>query len=82
MVLPPGVNKSTGLSMALDAIELSPLNVMAIGDAENDHAFLTVSSCAVAVANALDAVKATADVVTLADHGAGVVEVIDILLFR
>ena len=80
MVLPPGVNKSTGLSKALDVMELSPLNVIAIGDAENDHAFLTVGGCAVAVANALDVVKATADLVTLADHGAGVVEVIDILL--
>jgi hydroxymethylpyrimidine pyrophosphatase-like HAD family hydrolase len=63
MVLPPGVNKATGLAAALDALEVSPLNVLAIGDAENDHAFLTASGCAVAVANALDAVKDTADVV-------------------
>jgi hydroxymethylpyrimidine pyrophosphatase-like HAD family hydrolase len=80
MVLPPGVNKATGLAAALEALELSPLNVLAIGDAENDHAFLTASGCSVAVANALDAVKATADRVTQADHGAGVAEVIDILL--
>ena len=80
MVLPPGINKATGLSAALDALELSPLNVIAIGDAENDHAFLTASGCSVAVANGLDAVKNTADLVTAADHGAGVVEVIDSLL--
>ena len=80
MVLPPGINKATGLSAALDALELSPLNVIAIGDAENDHAFLTASGCSVAVANGLDAVKNTADLVTAADHGAGVVEVIDTLL--
>ncbi|MDP3747464.1 MAG: HAD family hydrolase [Phenylobacterium sp.] len=80
MVLPPGVNKATGLTAALQALDLSPLNVIAIGDAENDHAFLTASGCAVAVANALDAVKATADLVTRADHGAGVAEVIDVLL--
>ena len=80
MVLPPGVNKATGLAAALDALKLSPLNVLAIGDAENDHAFLTASGCAVAVANALDAVKATADMVTAADHGAGVMETIDALL--
>ena len=53
MVLPPGINKATGLAAALDALGLSPLNVLAIGDAENDHAFLTASGCAVAVANAL-----------------------------
>jgi hydroxymethylpyrimidine pyrophosphatase-like HAD family hydrolase len=80
MVLPPGINKATGLAAALQALELSPLNVLAIGDAENDHAFLTASGCAVAVANALDAVKETADVVTSADHGAGVIETIDALL--
>jgi hypothetical protein len=80
MVVPPGVNKATGLAAALDALELSPLNVLAIGDAENDHAFLTTSGCAVAVANALPAVKETADVVTAATHGAGVIETIDALL--
>lgn len=80
MVLPPGVNKATGLAAALEALDLSPLNVLAIGDAENDHAFLTASGCSVAVANALDAVKATADVVTAADHGAGVTEIIEALL--
>src|SRR6185312_7046286 len=80
MVLPPGVNEATDLSAALDALALSALNVIAIGDAENDHAFLTASGCSVAVANALDAVKQTADLVTVADHGAGVAEVIDGLL--
>ncbi|WP_312166790.1 HAD family hydrolase [Phenylobacterium sp.] len=80
MVLPPGVNKATGLAAALEALRLSPLNVVAIGDAENDHAFLTACGCSVAVANALDAVKATAALVTSADHGAGVAQAIDALL--
>jgi len=80
MVLPPGVNKATGLAAALEALELSPLNVLAIGDAENDHALLTASGCSVAVANALEAVKGTADIVTKGDHGKGVVETIDALL--
>jgi HAD superfamily hydrolase (TIGR01484 family) len=80
MVLPPGVNKATGLAAALDTLELSPINVLAIGDAENDHAFLTASGCAVAVSNALKAVKDTADVIAAGDHGAGVVEAIDTLL--
>ncbi|HRO59566.1 MAG TPA: HAD family hydrolase [Burkholderiaceae bacterium] len=80
MVLPPGVNKATGLAAALDELGLSPLNVVAIGDAENDNALLQASGCAVAVANALDSVKKTADIVTCGDHGAGVVEAIDALL--
>ena len=40
MVLPSGVNKATGLAAALSELGLSPHNVVGVGDAENDHAFL------------------------------------------
>src|SRR5262245_64259122 len=80
MVLPPGVDKATGLAAALEALELSPLDAVGVGDAENDLALLRASGCSVAVANALDSVKEIADVVTTADHGAGVSEAIDALL--
>jgi hypothetical protein len=40
MVLPVGINKASGLAAALARLQLSPLNVVGIGDAENDHAFL------------------------------------------
>jgi hydroxymethylpyrimidine pyrophosphatase-like HAD family hydrolase len=40
MVLPAGVSKASGLEAALALLELSPHNVVGIGDAENDHAFL------------------------------------------
>ena len=40
MVLPSGVNKATGLAAALEELRLSAHNVVGIGDAENDHAFL------------------------------------------
>jgi HAD superfamily hydrolase (TIGR01484 family) len=80
MVLPSGVNKATGLARALEALELSAHNAVGIGDAENDHAFLGACECAVAVANALESVKLRADLVTQADHGAGVVELIDRLI--
>ena len=42
MVLPSGVNKATGLDAALDELGLSPHNVVGVGDAENDHAFLAL----------------------------------------
>lgn len=80
MILPPGVNKASGLAAGLEALRLSPLNVLGVGDAENDHAFLTACGCAVAVSNALDAVKETADLVTASDHGAGVAEAIAALI--
>jgi HAD superfamily hydrolase (TIGR01484 family) len=80
MVLPSGVNKATGLAAALEELGLSPHNVVGVGDAENDHAFLAFCECAVAVANALPTLKERADYVTSGDHGAGVVELIDKLI--
>jgi len=80
MILPSGVNKGTGLRVALDELGLSPHNSLGIGDAENDHAFLGICECGVAVANALPAIKDHADVVTAGASGAGVEEIIDKLL--
>jgi HAD superfamily hydrolase (TIGR01484 family) len=73
MVLPSYVNKASGLGQALDRLGLSPYNVVGIGDAENDQAFLSSCGCAVAVANALPSVKEKVDFI-VADHGAGVIE--------
>jgi hydroxymethylpyrimidine pyrophosphatase-like HAD family hydrolase len=80
MVLPTSVDKATGLRAALDELGLSPPSVVAIGDAENDQAFLAMCGCGVAVANALDALKAGAAYVTRGEAGAGVREVIDELI--
>ena len=80
MVLPAGVNKATGLRAALAELNMSPHNAVGVGDAENDHAFLNICECAVAVANALPALKEKADIVTFADHGTGVAELIDEML--
>lgn len=80
MILPPGINKATGLKAALEELRLSPHNVVGIGDAENDHSFLHVCECAVAVENALPMLKQRADFVTTRDHGAGVIELIDEML--
>ena len=77
MILPSGVNKATGLAAALEELGLSPHNVIGVGDAQNDHAFLRMVGYGVAVANALPEVKETADHVTEDARGAGVVELID-----
>jgi hypothetical protein len=76
MCLPPGINKASGLKAALEELKLSPHNVVGIGDAENDQAFLSACGCSVAVANALQAVKDAADLKTTASRGAGVAELI------
>jgi HAD superfamily hydrolase (TIGR01484 family) len=80
MVLPSGVNKATGLAVALEQLALSPHNVAGIGDAENDHAFLSLCEFAAATANAIPTLKERADWVTKSTHGRGVVELIDQVL--
>ncbi len=80
MVLSSGVNKQTGLKAALAELCLSAHNVVGIGDAENDHVFLSACECGVAVANALQSLKERADFVTQADHGKGVAELIGEIL--
>lgn len=80
MVLPSGVNKASGLRAALDELGLSPHNTVGVGDAENDHIFLGMCECSVAVANALPSLKERADYVTAASHGQGVEELIEKLL--
>jgi hydroxymethylpyrimidine pyrophosphatase-like HAD family hydrolase len=80
MVLPSGTNKATGLKFALAELGLSLHNVVGVGDAENDHAFLAISECGAAVGNALPALKARSDWVSQRSHGAGVEELIEQLL--
>lgn len=80
MVLPPNVNKAYGLLAALGELGLSPHNVVAIGDAENDHALLQLAEYSAAVANAVPALKKVADRTTEKSHGDGVVELIRDLL--
>ena len=76
MVLPAGVNKGTGLAAAAADLELAEANIVGVGDAENDHAFLHACGCAAAVANALPAVKEAADVVLAGERGEGVSELV------
>ena len=77
MILPSGINKATGLAAALQDLRLSPHNVVGVGDAENDHAFLQACGCSVAVDNAIPAVKDTANLVMRGARGKGVEQLID-----
>ena len=80
MVLPSGTTKRTGLAAALEDMRLSPHSVVGVGDAENDHTFLSFCECAVSVANALPSLKARSDWVTPSAEGKGVEELVDRIL--
>ncbi len=73
MIVPAGVTKGTGLSAALAGLGISPHDAAGIGDAENDHSLLNACEIGVAVANAVPALKAHADLVLAEPAGRGVV---------
>jgi hypothetical protein len=79
-VLPSGVIKATGRKRALEELQLAVHNIVAIGDSENEHAFIDASECAVAVANGVPSLREHADFVTSAPADAGVLQVIAVLL--
>src|SRR5690606_18773180 len=80
MVLPAGVNKASGLEFALRKLGLSAHEVVAVGDSENDSSFLERSECAATVANGVPSIRKLADIVTRAENGAGLAELIDELI--
>ncbi len=76
MVLPPGATKGSGLERLLALCGLSPRNVAAFGDAENDLSMLTLAEVSVAVGDAVPAVIETADVLAKASGPQGVLEIL------
>lgn len=80
MIVPQGTTKATGLAAALGEAHVSPRQVVAIGDAENDVPLLDYCGLGVAVANAVPALRKHADIVTTGQYGKGVAEIIDRLL--
>jgi hydroxymethylpyrimidine pyrophosphatase-like HAD family hydrolase len=80
MALPSDITKATGLAPALAALGVPAEQTVGVGDAENDQAFLRMCGVAAAVDNALPSVKAIAQVVTTGARGAGVVELLAMML--
>ena len=76
MALPSGVTKASGLDAALRQLKVPWEEVVGVGDAQNDEAFLKRCGWSIAVANALPALKSSVDVVTRLPEGAGVVELV------
>ena len=80
MVLPSGVNKASGLTCALEELDIDPADVAGVGDAENDQSLLQYCGVGAAVGNALQSLKDHADLVLAGRHGAGVAELIERIL--
>jgi hydroxymethylpyrimidine pyrophosphatase-like HAD family hydrolase len=82
MILPSGLNKSTGLAAALAELNLSEHNTVGVGDGENDHALLAFCELGVAVSDAIPTLREGADLVTALPSSRGVEELIEQLLLN
>lgn len=77
MILPPGATKGAGLERLLALCGYSPRNLVSFGDGENDLSLLRLGEVGVAVADAVPALKAVADLVTTRPGPAGVLEALE-----
>jgi hypothetical protein len=71
-VMPPGTSKGAALRALLKELGISPAEVMALGDAENDIEMIEFAGLGVAVANAEPAVKRVAKHITASNDDDGV----------
>jgi len=74
------VNKGVGLHQIAQYLHIDANQTMAIGDTENDIEILKAATVGVAMANATDAVKEIADVITLSNENDGVAVMLNQLL--
>jgi Cof subfamily protein (haloacid dehalogenase superfamily) len=79
-LLPLGLTKATGLSLAARRLGLKPADTLAFGDMPNDIPMLTWACHGVAMANAHEDLKAVADEVTASNEDDGIAVVLERLL--
>lgn len=74
-LLPSGANKGSGLLKLAELLGISRARVVAVGDNENDLEMIKAAGTGVAVANAVEEVKAEADYITV-DHNSDAIAAI------
>lgn len=75
-ILPPKVNKGTGVARLLEHLAVSPRSALALGDAENDVEMLRLAGIGVAMGNAQPAALDAADVVVASNVDDGVAQAV------
>ncbi|WP_405778951.1 Cof-type HAD-IIB family hydrolase [Streptomyces sp. NBC_00859] len=79
-ILPLGLNKARGLSLAARRLKVTAADTIAFGDMPNDIPMFGWAAHGVAMANAHDALKAVADEVTTSNEDDGIAVVLERLL--
>ncbi|XP_074286961.1 endoribonuclease YBEY, chloroplastic isoform X2 [Silene latifolia] len=75
-LVPHGTSKGNGVQLLLDHLGVTPNEIMAIGDGENDIEMLKLATLGVALSNGSDKTKAVADVIGVSNDEDGVADAI------
>ncbi|KAJ4952868.1 hypothetical protein NE237_029700 [Protea cynaroides] len=75
-IVPPGTSKGSGVRMLLDHLGVTPEEIMAIGDGENDVEMLELASLGVALSNGSEKAKSVANVIGCSNDEDGVADAI------
>lgn len=81
-ILPKGIDKAKSLEKLLEILGCSREELMACGDGYNDLTMIKYAGMGVAMANARDEVKESADYVTVSNDEDGVAEVVDKFILK
>jgi len=79
-VIPKIINKGQGIRDICQVLGITPAEVIAFGDAENDIPMLKAAGMGVAMGNATEAVKQAADMVTLTNNEDGIAAALEKLI--
>eukprot|EP00210_Caulerpa_lentillifera_P001233 g1189.t1 len=79
-IVPQGVNKWTALDCLMKSLELPVRSCLAIGDGQNDYEMVKNAGIGVAMGNAVQPVKAVADLVVSSNDEDGIAEALDRLI--
>lgn len=75
--MPKGIDKATSIDRMLSTVGLTRENTICCGDGYNDLTMIEYAGVGVAMANAQEKVKETADYITASNDEDGIVQVID-----
>ncbi|HAX72831.1 MAG TPA: Cof-type HAD-IIB family hydrolase [Firmicutes bacterium] len=81
-IMPQNINKAYSLQKLLDHVGLDKSQLIACGDGYNDLPMIEFAGLGVAMANAVDEVKAKANYITLSNDEDGIAHVIEKFIFN
>ena len=76
-ILPKGISKGAVLCKMADFVGIDQNKTIAVGDYYNDISMIKTAKCGIAVANAVDEVKAVADYVTVSNNEDAIAVIIE-----